>query len=467
MMREQPIYYWPGLVPILSGLCWLAAGQGHAWGLLLVMLPALLHIGTGVALLLWPGDRRIPQILAIGSLLALVTSLPVCALMGMVWGALLLVLAVASFLVSGFAAIRHEATPASIPAYRSGIRLAAWVALDEALLGYFTLSARMPVGLLARSMVADCESIRRFNQSVDPDKFHQPPSIDLQGMRLRERRSLGQRYEHLSFDSAYVPSPSAPGAAEWLAFERNQRVHAWVLRHPGPPRPWLVCIHGYRMGFPWMDFGLFRPRWLHHRLGMNLLIPVLPLHGPRRVGRRSGDKFLDGDFPNFIHAEAQAMHDIRSQIAWLRNEGNATKIGVLGYSLGGYNAALLACLEDDLACVIAGIPMTDITSTLWRHMPTLQLRYLDSLGLTADKARDALRLVSPLQLPPKVARRHIFAGLADRLIPPEQPLALAQHWQLDAVTWYSGTHLSFGNEAIVSRLILSALGEAGMLMGKT
>ena len=246
---------------------------------------------------------------------------------------------------------------------------------------------------------------------------------------------------------------------------RNRRAHAWMMRHPGPPRPWLIGIHGYRMGLPWMDFGLFPPRWLHHRLGLNLLLPVLPLHGPRRAGLRSGDSYMDGDFPNFIHAEAQAMHDIRSMILWLRAEHRAQTIGVLGYSLGGYNAALLSCLEEDLACIIAGIPMVDISATLWRHMPLQQKRYLESKGLGQQSVSQALRVVSPLVMSPKTRRRYLFAGLSDRLIPPDQVQRLAEHWQLEHPAWYQGTHLSFGNEPAVTTLILRALREGGLTSG--
>jgi hypothetical protein len=48
-------------------------------------------------------------------------------------------------------------------------------------------------------------------------------------------------------------------------------------------------------------------------------------------------------------------------------------IGVYGLSLGGYNTALLACLED-LACAILGIPATDFTGLTWRHGAPLQIR---------------------------------------------------------------------------------------------
>jgi hypothetical protein len=57
----------------------------------------------------------------------------------------------------------------------------------------------------------------------------------------------------------------------------------------------------------------------------------MPLHGPRRVGRRGGDGYLSGDFLDTIHAQTQAVWDIRRLIAWLRAEG-AQRVGVQGVS---------------------------------------------------------------------------------------------------------------------------------------
>jgi pimeloyl-ACP methyl ester carboxylesterase len=461
-MKEQSLWYWPGLIAVVTGLAWLAAGFMHGWGLALALLPGLIQTGAGISLLLWPGDRRIPQHLAVNCVIAVFLLVPAVFAYGYAWALVLLLLTVCSFASAGYAALHHEPRVAEVPEARTSLGLAFKVALDDALLGYFTLSARMPTGERARIMRDECELILKQEQVGDIFGYHREPS-PLKKLELRDRRAIGQAYQHLSFDSGYEPHPTSLGAARWQALERNRRAHAWVLQHPGPPRPWLVCIHGYRMGMPWMDFGLFQPRWLHKRLGLNLIMPVLPLHGPRRMGLRSGDGYMDGDFPNFIHAEAQAMHDIRSQIHWLRKEQGATDIGVLGYSLGGYNAALLSCLEEGLACVIAGIPMTDITTTLWRHMPLQQLRYLDSLGMTETSVREALRVISPLAMPPKTERRYIFAGLADRLISPDQVLVLARHWQVEDIVWYAGTHLSFGGESVVSRLILRALQESGMV----
>ena len=85
------------------------------------------------------------------------------------------------------------------------------------------------------------------------------------------------------------PHPGEPGRERWLAYEANRTGHAWLLKHPGPPRPWLVCVPGYRMGRPAVDFTGFRAGWLYKTLGLNVAIPVIPLHGPRRVGSRLGN----------------------------------------------------------------------------------------------------------------------------------------------------------------------------------
>jgi len=36
----------------------------------------------------------------------------------------------------------------------------------------------------------------------------------------------------------------------------------------------------------------FQPEYLHEELGLNLLMPVLPLHGPRDTGLISGKRTL-------------------------------------------------------------------------------------------------------------------------------------------------------------------------------
>lgn len=462
MLRNHPNWYWPSLIPIASGLCWLQAGASHGFGILLALFPGLVHAGAGVGFLLWPGDRRMPQALAASCFIGVLLALVAFPLYGWQWGLALSLLNIACYFVAGYAALFHEPVQADLEPPHVTFSMAAKVALDDALLGYFVLTARQPGAAQLRAMAEECHQLRDLYRKGDLRSFHPAPQLP-KDLLIRPRSILGLRYEHLRCESAYEPVVTTPGAERWQAQERNRRCHAWMLRHPGAPRPWLVCIHGYRMGMPLLDFRLFDPRWLHMKLGLNLLLPVLPLHGPRRAGLRSGDGYMDGDLSNLLHAETQAMLDIRSLIRWLRESEQASTVGVLGYSLGGYNAALLAALEEDLACVIAGIPMADAISTLWHHMPLLQLRQLISLGLVEDSVREALRAISPLNAPPLTARRYIFAGLADRLIPSAQVQLLARHWGVTDVAWYQGTHLSFRGNGAVSALIRRGLCEGGLI----
>ena len=288
-----------------------------------------------------------------------------------------------------------------------------------------------------------------------PETFHpQPPPVA--DPAIRSVRLLGLRYEHLSFESEYEPDPDDPGRERWLSYTRNRRAHAWILRHSDEGRPWIVCVHGYQMGDPWIDLRAFYATRLHRELGLNVICPVLPLHGPRRMSWRSGDGFF-GDHLDTVHAEAQAMWDLRRILGWIRRDARPA-IGVYGLSLGGYNAALLASLEGELACVVAGLPVTDFTRIGWRHLPPLLIRQAERLGVVRDEVQLVLSVVSPLVLSPRVPveRRYIFGATADRLVPPDQVRDLWEHWEHPRIAWYMGSHLSFRWEPEVRSLLRGA-----------
>jgi len=212
------------------------------------------------------------------------------------------------------------------------------------------------------------------------------------------------------------------------------------------------------MGFPFVDLQAFPTHKLHDTLGFNLVFPVLPLHGPRRVGFQSGDRFLDGDCVETIHAEAQSIWDLRRILSWIRCE-SASAIGVYGLSLGGYNAALLATLERDLSCVIAGIPAVDFLSLGRMHTPAKSITCAEECGVEWPRMADILRVISPLAMPPLIpkSRLFIFGGSADIIVPPDQPRSLWNHWGKPRIAWYPGGHFSFRWESSVHRLLRDAL----------
>ncbi len=301
----------------------------------------------------------------------------------------------------------------------------------------------------------------------DPASYHRTPTA-LEIGSIDEFQGPLLPYRHVRFESGYAPHPEEPGAARWLSYRANRVAHAWLLKHPGPMRPWIVCVPGYRMGSPLVDFTGFRVQWMHRTLGLNVAVPVMPLHGPRRVGRRGGDGFFTGDFVDTLHAQAQAVWDTRRIVAWLRSHG-APAVGVYGVSLGGYTAALLASLEDGLDCVIAGIPATDFSRLIQAHAPAFLLRLADSVGYSFDDIGRMLRVVSPLALAPRVPveRRFLYAGLADRLAPSEHALDLWRHWEEPAAVFYRGSHVSFLWEPEVKALLTEAFRRSGLVPQET
>ena len=466
--RDPGRWFWPALAVVATGWLWLAIGwsQGPGFGLL-ASVPGTLLLATGTALFLWPGDRQITHFMAFGAVCSLLLALPAAGLGGLLAGLVLVGLSLLCFWLAGYAALYQDALPDDVPAPVMGARMVAKVALDEALLAYFVATARLPSGARLARDVAEIRQLNDIQASETmPDAvgdWHRaPPAPD--AVRMAWRRAGGHDFEHLRFESGFRPDADLPGAARWADYAGNHEMHAWVMRHDDGPRPWLMGIHGYRMGEPMIDFSLFDVDYLHRRLGLNLILPILPLHGPRRAYKRSGSGYLDGQLVDVLHAQSQAAWDLRRCLAWIRDTQQASRIGVLGYSLGGYNTALLAGLEADLACVIAGIPLADIPAVTWRHMPLLQQRQLEAGGLCLPDIQNALRPVSPLALPPRVAhaRRFIFAATGDQLVPPEQPQRLWHHWGQPACHWYQGAHLSVRREAGVRAFVADALVRSGL-----
>ncbi|MEX2206505.1 MAG: hypothetical protein WEF50_09790 [Myxococcota bacterium] len=454
------------LVAIAAGLAWIAAGEG-VFGFLFGAIPGALLVAGGTASLLLPGDVRTPQLIALGSFCALLFALPMTFAVGFFETLGLVALALASFVACGWTAQRREPPIERVPEPTLDLELAIKVGFDQ--LALASMVATRP-GRFIRDVPRLTLEVREAHALFErsgwlekPESYHREPPA-LEAPALRWRRSLGFSFEHLSFESGYEPHPGEPGRERWLSYALNREAHAWVLRHADESRPWLVCVHGYGMGIPAVDLSAFEARRLHHELGLNVLCPVLPLHGPRKLALRSGDGFLNGDFLDTVHAEAQAMWDLRRQLSWLRGNG-ATQIGVYGLSLGGYTTALLVGLDPGLACAIAGIPATDFARLVARLAPHATLREVERLGLDWSVLRELLSVVSPLQLAPRIPRERlsIFGGTADHLVPADQVRDLWKHWGEPRIAWYPGSHLSFGREPQVRFLIDDALRHGGLV----
>ncbi len=295
----------------------------------------------------------------------------------------------------------------------------------------------------------------------DPLRLH-PVPVAPGDVRLTSRRVFGLRFEHLSFPSCYEPLPGLPRRDEWLADEGNHRAHAYVVRHDDRPRPWVAVLHGHRQGEP-MDLVLMGAAALSRRLGVNVVHPVLPLHGPR--SRTSGyDPFPSIDPLVNFYGLSQAMWDVRQTLAWARAEG-ARDIGVHGVSLGGHAAALLASVDPSLACVIAGVPTADLSTMLAGHAARFDGdAVVAAAGMLDPDVRSVNHLVSPLAYTPLLekSRLFIYAGVGDRITTPEQAVSLWRHWGEPAIHWVQRGHIGTSAAKSAKRFIVDALRANGV-----
>ena len=329
----------------------------------------------------------------------------------------------------------------------------------------------------ARRPVSDVHAFDRINGEVvaaldfygrrgwleDTEGFFSPPP-PLTDVTVKQVKSRRQPHERISFDSGYTPDPGEPGAQRWSAYTANDREYALMLRHK-EPRPWLVCIHGAEMGRAALDLALFRAWHLHDDLGLNVVLPVLPMHGPRARGLPKGSVFPGEDVMDNVHAAAQAVWDIRRLLSWIRSQQPESPIGLNSISLGGYVASLVASLEDDLTCAILGVPVADLIELLGRHAG---LRADDPRRKTMTLAEPIGRMVSPLSMNPRVpmSGRFIYGGIADRLVQPrEQVVRLWEHWGKPEIVWYQGGHTGFFEARPVQRFIDDALMQSGLIGG--
>ena len=348
------------------------------------------------------------------------------------------------------------------------VGLAAQVMLDEVVISAMRNPKLFPRGPDYLQAAEDVAAARRLWEErgwlSDPAGYHAPLTAPMDA-HLYAERSGGLSYQRLCFQSPYRPDPAEPGRERWESHVPNRTVHAFVRMHSGPPRPWLVCIHGFGMGRAQSDLRAFRVGHLHRDLGLNVLLPVLPLHGPRLdPGADRGEGLMGINVVDTLHGLAQGAADVRACIRWIGRHQPGVPVGVYGISLGGYVSALTASLEDGLACAVAGIPAVDMPDLYRRHAPPAVRRRAQASGALGPDADAVMSVVSPLVLAPRVdpAHRYVFAGVGDRMASSDQARRLWEHWGRGPVAWYPGGHIGFFWTGSVSRFVEDACYQSGL-----
>lgn len=381
---------------------------------------------------------------------------------------------IGTFFTEAWSAFRGASRFREVPPLKPSLSLVGEAMLDRTFTLATSLMLGVPLPEEVRTQNEEALEMRDFLRSQDwvddPASYHRvPPPIS--DFELDPQSSWGGlrrwRYEELRFDSEYEPHVGSPGRERWLAHDKNGTAVAYVFEHEGRPRPWVIGVHGFGMGTPLVSLMGFPLRMMHEVLGLNVVLPVLPLHGERGNHRFSGGEVMGPDFVRMVHLFSQATWDLRRVISWVRDRGGE-RIGLYGISMGGYVSSLVSALEDDLELVAVSIPMVDFATSAQDNMPWIMQRYDEAFDLDWEMIREITHVVSPLAFSSKVPknRRFILAGIADRVVRPPQPRALWRHWGEPEIEWFSGGHVLGVFNGALEPFVEKALRESDMVYRK-
>jgi pimeloyl-ACP methyl ester carboxylesterase len=248
-------------------------------------------------------------------------------------------------------------------------------------------------------------------------------------------------------------------AERYLAHESNRTAAARLFLHGDRPRPMVLLLHGYRAGQWAVEEMVWPIEWLYDQ-GLDVALPALPFHGVRAP--RLASPMFPGSDPRITNEGfRQAVLDLRTLTRHLLDRGAPT-VGVMGMSLGGYTAALLATVEERLGFAVPMIPLASIAHlarSLGRFTGTAEEQRAQFEGLEA-----AHRAVSPLSRAPRIepGRMLITAAEGDRITPLDHARWLAQHFGAPLHVFHGGHILQFGR-AEAFRAVGKLLGRLGLL----
>jgi hypothetical protein len=268
----------------------------------------------------------------------------------------------------------------------------------------------------------------------------------------RHRRVRGGCVYRCELASTHKPSARLPLVDTHAETQNNIVFEHWI-HEPDTAVGTIIVLHGFAMGWPGIDaVALSTAQWFE--LGFNVVLLTLPDHGPRRAPHSmiSGKSFTVPDAVRLAGAVHQAVYEIFELKRWLRTQGDRP-IGLMGMSLGGYLTSLCAGLSADFDFLIPLVPPACMGDLAWRvYRDTGLHKMRPDKTLNQENLRAAFYIHSPLAHPRKIAKERILiaAGAGDRIVPPEHPSALWEHWDYPEIHWFRGAHVSaVGNKSLM------------------
>jgi pimeloyl-ACP methyl ester carboxylesterase len=292
--------------------------------------------------------------------------------------------------------------------------------------------------------------------------FIAPPEGHSVIERATRRRSWDPKSAVLASIDFYSPFQTLDRRFrdEYAALEPNDRVESRAWFHKDGPRPIVIFLHGfsapdYRINKMWFSAQKF------YDAGLDVMFMNLPLHGGRMPASAAyhGTAIVQPSLWRLGEACAQGVMDLRILIDHLLKRG-APKVGIMGYSWGGFHASMLASLEPRTDFIVSVAPVVSIAD-LVMSWPTRSFfeEALDEPAMMIRELRKILGPFTPLSHTLRIPKERVLlvASVNDGIIPAVHTEALWEHFGRPEAYWSCGGHILYFDKGRVTDRALQFL----------
>jgi pimeloyl-ACP methyl ester carboxylesterase len=134
----------------------------------------------------------------------------------------------------------------------------------------------------------------------------------------------------------------------------------------------------------------------------------------------------------------QAIYDLHSTMKILNDLGSC-RTGIIGASLGGYIAALYACLADSASFAAMMVPAVNLSQPFGPESVRLPFAVDNAFS---NKIKRVWEMHSPMKLKPMIPLDNILivASKGDKLCPFHNVLTLCENWGWPSHLFLTGGH---------------------------
>ncbi len=246
------------------------------------------------------------------------------------------------------------------------------------------------------------------------------------------------RYQVITYPSLHtVKNPWI--SERYLSFQNNRTGYLVRWLHPKPSCKTVLCLHGYMLGEPQQARTMFHVDKLYS-MGLDVALYITPFHWRRAPESRlqRGIFLQTDDVAMTCEAMGQSMADLHTCFQILKQR-DAGDIGLIGASLGGYNASLYSCLSNRHAFAAMMVPAVNFSKPYGPRFAKLPFKVDSSFMKKIEKVWE---LHSPLNHLPKLSmdRMLFVASRGDRLCPFGYLAELHQKWGFRRYRYMTGGH---------------------------